>query len=44
LHALMDAILGALALGDIEDHFPPSDMRWKDADSKNLLRHVKSLM
>ncbi len=44
LHALMDAILGALALGDIGVHFPPSDTKWKDADSKDLLRHVKNLM
>lgn len=40
LHALMDALLGALALGDIGDHFPPSDMRYKDADSLMLLRRV----
>ena len=32
LHALCDAILGALALGDIGRHFPPSDERWRDAD------------
>ena len=32
-HALTDAILGAVALGDIGDHFPPSDERWKNADS-----------
>lgn len=44
LHALMDAILGALALGDIGVHFPPDDMTWKDADSKELLRHVKKLI
>ncbi|MBK8191115.1 MAG: 2-C-methyl-D-erythritol 2,4-cyclodiphosphate synthase [Vampirovibrionales bacterium] len=33
LHALTDAILGALALGDIGDFFPPSDPQWRDADS-----------
>ncbi len=44
LHALMDAILGALSLGDIGDHFPPSDIKWRDVDSKDLLRHIKSLM
>src|SRR5690606_12656371 len=33
LHALVDAILGALCLGDIGSHFPPSDARWKGADS-----------
>ena len=37
LHALCDAILGALALGDIGKHFPPSDARWKDADSLRFL-------
>ncbi|MBS0215335.1 MAG: 2-C-methyl-D-erythritol 2,4-cyclodiphosphate synthase [Proteobacteria bacterium] len=37
LHALCDAILGALALGDIGQHFPPSDARWKDADSLRFL-------
>ncbi len=39
LHALCDAILGALALGDIGVHFPPSDERWRGADSAGLLRH-----
>ena len=43
LHAVCDAILGALALGDIGVHFPDSDARWKDADSRALLRHVASL-
>ena len=43
LHALCDAILGALALGDIGVHFPPSDDRWKGADSRALLRHCDSL-
>lgn len=37
-HALTDAILGAVALGDIGDHFPPSDERWKDADSAIFLQ------
>jgi 2-C-methyl-D-erythritol 2,4-cyclodiphosphate synthase len=36
-HALADAILGACALGDLGCHFPPSDDRWKDADSMRLL-------
>jgi 2-C-methyl-D-erythritol 2,4-cyclodiphosphate synthase len=40
VHALMDALLGALALGDIGQHFPPGDPRWKDANSLDLLRHV----
>jgi len=43
LHAICDAILGALALGDIGLHFPDTDARWKDADSRALLRHVASL-
>jgi 2-C-methyl-D-erythritol 2,4-cyclodiphosphate synthase len=43
LHALADAILGALALGDIGRHFPDSDARWKNADSRVLLRHVAGL-
>ncbi len=37
LHALIDALLGVDANGDIGSHFPPSDMRWKDADSRELL-------
>jgi 2-C-methyl-D-erythritol 2,4-cyclodiphosphate synthase len=37
-HAVIDAILGAAALGDIGELFPPSDPRWKDADSMELLR------
>jgi len=44
LHAIGDAILGALALGDLGAHFPDSDPRWKDADSRILLRHVAGLM
>lgn len=44
IHALVDAILGALALGDIGQHFPPSDMRWKDADSSIFLKHACQLM
>ena len=43
LHALCDAILGALALGDIGVHFPPSDERWRDADSLALLRRCVAL-
>jgi 2-C-methyl-D-erythritol 2,4-cyclodiphosphate synthase len=37
-HAITDAILGAAALGDIGTHFPPSDAKWKNADSTELLR------
>lgn len=40
LHALMDGLLGALALGDIGQHFPDTDARWKGADSRALLRAV----
>lgn len=40
LHALCDAILGALGLPDIGQYFPPSDPKFKDADSKQLLRQV----
>jgi 2-C-methyl-D-erythritol 2,4-cyclodiphosphate synthase len=43
LHAICDAILGALALGDLGTHFPDTDARWKDADSRALLRHVAGL-
>src|SRR5512146_1208068 len=39
-HAITDAVLGAAGLGDIGTHFPPSDERWKDADSMDLLRVV----
>ncbi|MDO1528634.1 2-C-methyl-D-erythritol 2,4-cyclodiphosphate synthase [Fulvimonas sp. R45] len=44
IHALCDAILGALALGDIGRHFPPSDERWRGADSRQFLRHAAALM
>lgn len=44
LHALCDAMLGALALGDIGKHFPPGDPRWKDADSVVFLRHCNALI
>ena len=40
LHAIADAILGALALGDLGHFFPDGDPRWKDADSRVLLREV----
>ncbi len=39
-HALTDAILGAIADGDIGSHFPDTDPKWKDADSKAFLRHA----
>ena len=44
LHALMDAILGAAALGDIGQHFPDSDERYAGADSLQLLRKVAQLL
>ncbi len=44
IHALCDAMLGALALGDIGRHFPPSDARWKGADSLLFLRHCNGLL
>ena len=44
IHALCDALLGALALGDIGQHFPPDDDRWKNADSRQFLRHCALLM
>jgi 2-C-methyl-D-erythritol 2,4-cyclodiphosphate synthase len=40
-HAIMDALLGAAALGDIGDHFPDSDAKWKDARSVELLTQVR---
>ncbi|ABB30308.1 2C-methyl-D-erythritol 2,4-cyclodiphosphate synthase [Geobacter metallireducens RCH3] len=43
LHAIADAILGALALGDIGKHFPDTDPQFKGADSRKLLRHVMAL-
>jgi 2-C-methyl-D-erythritol 2,4-cyclodiphosphate synthase len=39
-HAVMDALLGAAGLGDLGTHFPPSDERWRDAHSLDLLRTV----
>ncbi len=44
LHAICDALLGAAALGDIGQHFPPTDARFKDIDSRQLLRHVLALL
>ncbi len=44
LHALCDALLGALALGDIGKHFPDTDPEFKGADSRVLLRHVYSIV
>ena len=44
LHALTDALLGALALGDIGHHFPDDDPTFEDADSRHLLRQVMALV
>ncbi len=44
LHAICDALLGALALGDIGKHFPDTDPAFKDADSRQLLREVKGML
>lgn len=44
LHAIGDALLGALALGDLGTHFPPGDPRWKDASSLDLLARIQALL
>lgn len=44
LHAICDALLGALALGDIGKHFPPGDPRWRGVDSRELLRQCYALI
>ena len=43
LHALTDAVLGCIGLGDIGSHFPPTDARWKGADSALFLKHAIGL-
>lgn len=44
LHAICDALLGAMALGDIGQHFPDSDEKYKNIDSRILLRHTVALL
>jgi 2-C-methyl-D-erythritol 2,4-cyclodiphosphate synthase len=44
LHSICDALLGAAAMGDIGKHFPPTDMRYKGIDSRQLLRQVVALL
>ncbi|WP_353230706.1 bifunctional 2-C-methyl-D-erythritol 4-phosphate cytidylyltransferase/2-C-methyl-D-erythritol 2,4-cyclodiphosphate synthase [Novosphingobium sp.] len=44
IHALVDALLGAIAAGDIGDHFPPSDPQWKGASSDRFLAHAAMLV
>jgi 2-C-methyl-D-erythritol 2,4-cyclodiphosphate synthase len=43
-HAIIDALLGAAGLGDLGEHFPPSDETWRDADSIDLLRTVVGML
>jgi 2-C-methyl-D-erythritol 2,4-cyclodiphosphate synthase len=43
-HAIIDALLGAAGLGDIGQHFPDSDQRWRNADSIELLRTVRGML
>ncbi|MBI5170218.1 MAG: 2-C-methyl-D-erythritol 2,4-cyclodiphosphate synthase [Candidatus Eisenbacteria bacterium] len=44
LHAIGDALLGAGGLGDLGDHFPPGDPKWKDASSLDLLARIRALL
>ena len=44
LHAIADALLGALALGDLGRHFPDTDPQWRNADSRRLLREVRAMV
>jgi len=44
LHALCDALLGAMGLGDIGEHFPDTDQRWKGSDSRVFLRHCAQML
>lgn len=44
VHAICDALLGALALGDIGRHFPPGDPQWAGADSRIMLRAVQAML
>jgi 2-C-methyl-D-erythritol 2,4-cyclodiphosphate synthase len=44
LHALCDALLGAAGLGDIGMHFPDTDPKWRGADSRTFVRHVRRLL
>jgi 2-C-methyl-D-erythritol 2,4-cyclodiphosphate synthase len=43
-HAIIDALIGALGLGDIGKHFPDTDPQWKDASSLELLKHIIDLI
>lgn len=44
IHAIIDAILGSIGEGDIGDHFPPTDNRWKNCDSREMLKMVNHLL
>jgi 2-C-methyl-D-erythritol 2,4-cyclodiphosphate synthase len=44
IHAVIDALLGAAGLGDIGQHFPSTDERWRGGDSLEMLKHVASLV
>jgi 2-C-methyl-D-erythritol 2,4-cyclodiphosphate synthase len=44
IHAIVDALLGAAALGDIGQHFPSSDLQWKDAPSTKFLTYTRTLL
>lgn len=44
LHALVDALLGAVSMGDIGEHFPDSDMRWKGASSSVFVEHAVQML
>ena len=44
LHAIADALLGSVGLGDLGEHFPPGDPKWKDASSLNLLTRVGRML
>ena len=44
IHALIDALLGAIGQGDIGEHFPPSEQKWKDCDSREMLKKVYEII
>jgi 2-C-methyl-D-erythritol 4-phosphate cytidylyltransferase / 2-C-methyl-D-erythritol 2,4-cyclodiphosphate synthase len=44
LHAVVDALLGAIGEGDIGDHFPPSDEKWRGAESSLFVEHARDLV
>ena len=44
IHAIIDAILGALGLGDIGEHFPPNDQKWNGCDSREMLKRIYNLV